>query len=231
MLALAREDADARVRRAAVKRLSEVAVLAEIAASDADPGVREEAEAASCTSRSTSRDEAGGEGGGARACARRAPRGGGEGRRARRHRARPRSARSPTRSPSPSVVRESEDTPTRLLALGRIEDGATLLGLALKLEQKAVAVAAVDRIADPDALKAVADKAKASAAARRARARLETGEPADRPRPRPLPPRPRRRGGRAARLRGGPRGPRARGPGARGGGPGPHRPRGVPRGR
>jgi len=43
VLALAREDADARVRRAAVKRLGEVAVLAEIAASDADPGVREEA--------------------------------------------------------------------------------------------------------------------------------------------------------------------------------------------
>jgi len=43
VLALAREDEDPHVRRAAVKRLSEVAVLAEIAGSDADAHVREEA--------------------------------------------------------------------------------------------------------------------------------------------------------------------------------------------
>src|SRR6059058_2797326 len=41
--ALAREDADARVRRAAVMRLDEVDVLAEIAGSDPDEDVRGEA--------------------------------------------------------------------------------------------------------------------------------------------------------------------------------------------
>jgi len=66
-----------------------------------------------------------------------------------------------------AVVRESADTHTRLLALARIEDGPTLLALALKIEQKAIAVAAVERLADPEALKAVAGKAKAGAAARR----------------------------------------------------------------
>jgi hypothetical protein len=44
LLALAREDPDPRVRRAALKKLPDPAVLAEIAASDADGGVRDEAE-------------------------------------------------------------------------------------------------------------------------------------------------------------------------------------------
>ncbi len=45
MLALSREDPDPRVRRAAVKRLTDADVLSGIASSDADAGVRDEAEA------------------------------------------------------------------------------------------------------------------------------------------------------------------------------------------
>src|SRR3954462_12436203 len=42
LLALAREDADPRVRRAAIARLEDAGVLAEIASKDADAGIREE---------------------------------------------------------------------------------------------------------------------------------------------------------------------------------------------
>ena len=42
LLSLAREDADARVRRAAIARIEDVGVLAAIAGSEADPGIREE---------------------------------------------------------------------------------------------------------------------------------------------------------------------------------------------
>ncbi len=177
LLALAHEDADARVRRSAVKKLPDAAVLAEIAASDADAGVRDEAEGRLAHLALHEHDEAA-----ARAAV--------AGLRDAKHlaavaKAAPLAAAREVAVNAladakslASVVRESEDTPTRLLALGRIDDGATLLALALKLEQKTVAVAAVERLADPEALRAVAAKAKAGAASRRARARLETGEPA-----------------------------------------------------
>ena len=177
VLALAREDTDARVRRAAVKRLSEVAVLAEIAGADADLGVREEAAGQLVHAAIHEPDEALARSavlalretkhlasvakGAAHAAVREA---------AIHALADPKSLAG--------VVREAADPRTRLVALGRIEDAATLLGLAQNLEQKALAVAAVDRLSDPDALKAVAAKARVPAASRRARARIETGEPA-----------------------------------------------------
>jgi hypothetical protein len=177
LLALAREDSDPRVRRAAVKKLPDAAVLTEIAASDTDAGVRDEAEARLAHLAVHERDEAA-----ARAAV--------AGLREARHLAAVAKSAplAATREAAvralgdakllASIARESEDLPTRLLALGRIEDGPTLLALALKVEQKALAVAAVERLTDPEALKAVAAKAKAGAAQRRARARLETGEPA-----------------------------------------------------
>jgi cell division inhibitor SulA len=177
LLALAREDADPRVRRAAVKKLPDVDVLSGIASSDADPGVRDEAESRLAHLALHERDEAA-----ARAVV--------AGMREVRHLAAVAKGAplAATREAAvraladakllASIVRESGDVPTRLLALGRIEDPATLLSLALKIEQKTVAVAAVERLTEADALKAVAAKAKAGAAQRRARARLETGEPA-----------------------------------------------------
>ena len=187
LLALAREDGDPRVRRAVVKKLPDPAAIAEIAAADADPGVREEAEARLAHFAVHEHDEAV-----ARAAV--------AGIREARHLAAVAKAAplAATREAAlraladpkllAAVVRESTDTPTRLLALGRIEDGATLLALALKIEQKSVAVAAVERLDDTEALKTVAAKAKAGAAARRARARLETGEPAGAPSPAAAPP-------------------------------------------
>jgi len=175
--ALAREDADPHVRRAAVKRLSETAVLAEIASQDADAAVREEAAGRLAHVALHEQDEARARAaiaalkdakpltlvakGAALAAARDA---------ALHALADPRALAS--------VVREAADSRTRLAALGRIEDGPTLQALAQNLEQKALAVAAVDRISDTEALQAVAARARVAAAARRARARLETGEPA-----------------------------------------------------
>jgi hypothetical protein len=172
LLALAREDTEARVRRAAVKRLSGAVALAAIAASDADGGVREEAESRLAHLALHEHDE-----GTAKAAV--------AGLREARHlaavaKAAPLAtvreaavaALTDARALA-SIVRESEDTPTRLLALARIDDGATLLAIALKTEHKALAVAAVDRISDPEALRTVAAKARAGAALRRARARLD----------------------------------------------------------
>ena len=177
LLALAREDIDARVRRAAVKKLPEAAVLAEIAASDADAGVRDEAEGRLAHIAAHEHDEAAAKS--ALAGLREAKHLAAVAKAAPLAATREAAIRAITDAKSlAAVVRESADTHTRLLALGRIEDGATLLALALKVEQKAVAVAAVERLADPEALKAVAGRARAGAAARRARARLETGEPA-----------------------------------------------------
>ena len=186
ILALAREDADARVRRAAVKRLSEVAVLAEIAAGDGDLGVREEAAGRLVHVAVHEQDEAQGRAAvlGLREAKHLASVAKGASlagvREAALH-----SLADP--KALAGVVREALDPRTRLVALGRIEDGATLLGLAQNLEQKALAVAAVDRLSDPEALQAVAARARVAAAGRRARARLETGEPAVAPSvPRPV---------------------------------------------
>jgi hypothetical protein len=176
LVAIAREDTEARVRRAAVKKLAEAADLAAIVSTDADGGVREEAEGRLAHLAVHEPDEAAAKAAVAglrdarqlAAVAKAAP-------------------LAPVRAAAvgaladpralASVVRESEDTPTRLLALARIDDTATLLSIALKTEHKAVAAAAVDRIADPEALRTVADKARAGAASRRARARLEAAGP------------------------------------------------------
>ena len=185
ILALAREDADARVRRAAVKRIDGVRLLAEIAGADADAGVREEAAARIAHAALVAHDEAAARDAvaalkdprqlasvaksAALAAAREAAIG----------------ALSDPKALA-SVVREAQDARARQAALARIDDGPTLVALAQNLEQKALAVAAVDRISEPDALEAIAAKARVAAAARRARARLETGEPALTPPPAPL---------------------------------------------
>jgi hypothetical protein len=172
LLAIAREDADGRVRRAALRKLGDVDEVAAIGAADADPGVRDEAEArlahlaiheaAEATGRAAvshlreTRHLA--------AVAKAAPLPGVR-EAAIRALADPRALAA--------IVREAEDAATRGLALSRIEDAPTLLALALKSENKAVALAAVERLTDEDALRQVAEKARAAAAARRARARLE----------------------------------------------------------
>ena len=174
ILALAREDPDARVRRAAVKKLAEASSLAALASGDTDAGVREEAESRLAHLALHQHEEASAK---AAVAGLREPRLLAAVAKA--------AALAATREAAvealsdvralAAVVREAEDLTTRLLALGKIQDNDVLLALALKSDQKAVALAAVDRLADKEALRAVADKARAGAAVRRARARLEEG--------------------------------------------------------
>ena len=187
ILALAREDPDARVRRAAVKRIDELALLVEIAGSDADAGVRDEAAGRVAHAALHAQDEAAAQ---AAVAGLSDPRHLASVAKSAQHAAAREAAIRALADPKvlASVVREAQDARARTLALGRIEDAATLLALAQNLEQKALAVAAVDRLSDNAALAAVAAKARVPAAARRARARLETGEPALPPAPTPPPP-------------------------------------------
>jgi len=187
ILALAREDADPRVRRAAVKRIDEMALLVEIAGSDADDGVREEAAGRIAHAALHAHDEAAAQ---AAVAGLSDPRHLASVAKGAQHAAAREAAIRALADPKAlaSVVREAQDARARLLALGRIEDTATLQALAQNLEQKALAVAAVDRLSDTAALAAVAAKARVAAAARRARARLETGEPALPATPPPPPP-------------------------------------------
>ena len=189
LLAIAREDADGRVRRAAVRKLFDVAEIAAIAATDADAGVREEA--ASRLVHLAVHEPAEAQGQAAVSHLREA-----------RHLAAVAKAAplAATREAAiralsdprllAAIVRESEDSATRLLALSRIEDTATLAALALKSESKTIALAAVERLTDEAALRQVAEKARAAAAARRARAKLEPVPVAEAapPAPAPTPP-------------------------------------------
>ena len=175
LLAIARDDAEPRVRRAAVRKLADPEVLSDLARSDDDEGVRDEAVTRLVHLASHATEEA-------TANAALAALGD------------PRHLATVVRSASrpalrdaalaalsdpralATVVREAEDPALRLAALGRIDDEATLLALALKSDQKAVATAAVDRLETAESLQTVADAARAGAAARRARSRLERGE-------------------------------------------------------
>ncbi len=175
--AIARDDADPRVRRAAAKKISDLETLSGIAADDADASVREEAEtrlahiavheplAETATAAVTALHDPRQLGLVARGASLAPVR---------------EAAIAALKDPRvlAAIVRDAENPATRLLALARIEDGATLLGLALKSEHKTVALAAVDRIDDREALETIASKARAGAAARRARARLEPLEEA-----------------------------------------------------
>ena len=187
LLAIAREDADARVRRAAVRKLADVDDLVSVAASDADAAVKDEAESrlahlaihepAEATARLAlshvreTRHVA--------AVARQAPIAGVR-------EAAVRALDDP--KALAAIVRESEDAATRALALARIEDAATLLSLALKSENKAVALGAVERLTDEGSLRQVAEKARLAAAGRRARAKLEPQPAPDAPAPSPVAP-------------------------------------------
>ena len=187
LLAIAREDADGRVRRAAVRKLSDVAEIAEIAAADSDAGVKDEAGTRLVHLAVHEPTEAQGraavshlrEARHLAAVAKAAP-----------HAAVREAAIRALSDPRllAAIVRESEDSPTRLLALSRIEDTATLTALALRSESKTIALAAVERLTEEDALRQVAERARAAAAARRARAKLEPAPVAEAAPPAPAPP-------------------------------------------
>jgi len=181
--ALAREDAEARVRRAAVTRLADIALLGEIARTDPDDDVKAEAVrvlaglGAEASEPATALDVV------SQLAA------------ARRHReivvvVRENASADVRRAivervddarSLGSISRHAADSGTRLLALGRLADAEELLNVALKAEHTDVAVAALERIADVDALTAIGQRARSKVALRRARTKLRQIEDAARP--------------------------------------------------
>ena len=169
---LAREDADPRVRRAAVQRLEDPGALAERAKDDDDDSVRQEA-----TSRLAHMAEVTEDAAAAQAAL--------AGLSDTRHLSTlARTARLPATRVAAvarlqdqralaAVAKAAPDPATRQAALDAIHDPAALGEVALKSEHKDVAVAAVGRLDDPEVLEAVAGRARNSAAARRARSVLD----------------------------------------------------------
>lgn len=181
--ALAREDAEARVRRAAVSRIDEVALLGEIARTDPDEDVRSEAvrglagiaaEADDVTQAIEASRQLVALG-------------------------RMREIVLVARDSSSadvraavvdlledqkalgSISRHAQDGSTRLRALARLAGGDEVLNVALKAEHTDAAVAALERITDAEPLNTIAQRARNKVAARRARARLRLMEVAAQP--------------------------------------------------
>ena len=171
---LAREDPDARVRRAAVARVEDAELLAEVAASDPDDDVRAEA-VRSLGGLAVEADDPG------RAAS------------VVRHllalgrtKAVVAAARDNAHpgvrevlvdlleDPKPlgAVSRHARDGATRLRALARLSDPAELLSVAIKSEHTDVAVGALERLEGAEALADVAQHGRSRVAARRARVRL-----------------------------------------------------------
>ncbi|OFW06166.1 MAG: hypothetical protein A3I61_18520 [Acidobacteria bacterium RIFCSPLOWO2_02_FULL_68_18] len=172
--ALAREDPEPRVRRAAVSRIDEVPLLAEVARTDPDEEVRAEA-------------VRGLAGIGAEADA---PAQALEAVRQLLTLGRTKEVVLVARDTSSvevrtgvvdlvdhqktlaAISRHARDGATRLLALARLADAGEILTVALKAEHTDAAVAALERITALEALTEVAQRARNKVAARRARARL-----------------------------------------------------------
>jgi hypothetical protein len=180
---LAREDGEARVRRAAVARIDDLAVVADVARTDPDEDVRTEAirnlaGAGAETSDLTRATEVV------------------------RHLlalGRPKEAvlvarenvhQSVRSAVVPlfddgrslgSISRHAPDSDTRLQALARLTDGEDVLNVAIKSEHTDTAVAALERINDPEALSAIAQRGRNKVAARRARTKLRQLEEAAAP--------------------------------------------------
>jgi hypothetical protein len=177
VLSLAREDADARVRKAALRRLTSVPALRAIATEDSDEGVRREAleslhefalradPEAALGALEALRD--------------------------------PKALAAVVQKAALPEVRQgalerledaralaslarggTNDPALQLAALARIQDHALLYDLASKCEHKAVALAATDRLESDEHLRGVAERARQRAAARRAAARLAERQPA-----------------------------------------------------
>jgi hypothetical protein len=180
---LAREDAEARVRRAAVARLNDVAVLGEIARTDPDEDVRAEAVRNIAGIGAETADVAQAVDvarlllalGRTREVVLIVRENGAAGVRG----ALVELLEDP-RSLG-SVSRNAPDSETRLQALGRLTDADELLNVAVKSEHTDVAVGALERISDPEALASIAQRARNKVAARRARTKLRQIEEASQP--------------------------------------------------
>jgi len=182
---LAREDADARVRRAAIKKVVALAVLGEAASGDADEGVRREAEER-LIERAAGTDEA-------QALAAVALLG------ETRHvvQAARTSPLANVRMAALALVNDerqvatlaklADDPAVRREALARTRSAELLAEIALKSDHKDVAVAAVDRLEDLALLTTIVARARQTGASRRARARLDALRPQPEKAPAPEP--------------------------------------------
>lgn len=181
--ALAREDADPRVRRAAVNRLDDLAVLAEVARTDPDDDVRAEA-IRGLAGLAAEADDA------ARATdAVRQLVALGRTREvvvvARENRDLSIRAAVVDLLDEPkalgSISRHAADAQTRLRALARLTDQVELQAVALKSEHTDSAVAALERLEGTEVLTAVAQRARNKVAGRRAKTKVrqleETAQP------------------------------------------------------
>ncbi len=176
----AKDDGDARVRKAAVARIADAAVLADIARNESDAGVRDHAvgqlmeqaskhDAAVASPAVAALTALGRE----RELAIVAKSAGPESVR--------RAAIAAVRDEKAlgSIARHAAEGSVRLLAVERLTDAAEIEGVALRGEHADAAVAAVDRLVAPseDTLTAISQKARAKAAQKRARALLKASEP------------------------------------------------------
>jgi hypothetical protein len=180
---LAREDSEARVRRAAVTRLSDAAVLGDIGRTDPDEDVRAEAirGLAGLAAEADDVDRA------ADAVRQLIVLG--------RLKEVVVAARENQDLRVRSIVvdllndakalgsisRHAQDGVTRLRALARLQDGEEILNVAVKAEHTDAAVSALERLEGADALSAVAQRGRNKVAARRARMKLRQLEEAAQP--------------------------------------------------
>jgi hypothetical protein len=183
--ALAREDAEARVRRAAVARLDDVSTLGDISKTDPDSDVRNEAARQLTGIGAETRDPVK-----AVEVARQLIEAG----RLKEVAVIARdNAAIEVRSAVVdviddakslgSVARHARDGATRARALARLHDAEEILNVSLKAEHTDVAVAALERVGDTDGLSAIAQRGRNKVAARRARVRLRQIEEAVAPAP------------------------------------------------
>jgi hypothetical protein len=183
--ALAREDAEARVRRAAAARLDDPVVLADIARTDPDEDVRTEAIRNLAGLGAETDDVASGTEvvrqlvslGRMKEAVLIARENG-----TRVVRLAVVEAIDDPRSLG-SISRHAPDSDTRLHALARVTDPEEVLNVALKSEHTDSAVAALERIGDAESLGAIAQRGRNKVAARRARTKQRQIEEAAQPAP------------------------------------------------
>ena len=176
---IARTDADPRVRRAALRKLSDPRVLAERLAGEVDLEAREEV-AAALQAHAVGEDEVAAQ---VALDALVDPRRLVQLARSARLASIRRGALARIEDPRllAALARAADDPALRSQALERLVDQELVVEVAAKTEHKDVAMAAVDRIHDAQALEQIAARARQKAASRRARTRLDLL----RPRPEP----------------------------------------------
>jgi hypothetical protein len=181
--AIAREDAEARVRRAAVTRIDELDVLGDIAKTDPDEEVRAEAVRGLAGIAAEADDTAQAIDAVRRLLA--------LGRTKEIVLVARDSSSADVRAAVvdllddqkalAAISRHAQDGSTRMRALGRLTDPEEVLNVALKAEHTDAAVAALESIGGHEGLSAIAQRARNKVAARRARAKLRLMDEAAQP--------------------------------------------------